>query len=208
MANNELKHWKYIDRYKKNGEWIYVYPGEKAKKNILGKTVQPKYGPKTVEDHQRLNRNASFQVARNTPSRNIPGANDQTSTSGGKQMSKLQQDKAKYMAKYLKETSAYGNSGLQKKTNIDTGTMNWHKQQLKKAETANEHNMSGSSKNTREYKEFQNKFGNDRQTLMNPVKTTQKQIKQGIRRAKIKTLKRDAAEAIDRAKKWFEDLFD
>lgn len=206
MTNNELRHFKYVDKYKKNGKWIYVYPGEKAKKNILGQTVQPKYGPRTLEDHQRMNRIATAQVAKNTPSRNVPGANDQTSTSG-KQMSKLQQDKAKYMANYLKETSAYGNSDLQKKANVETGTMNWHKQQLRNAQTANEHNKSGSSKNTREYQDYQNKIGNDRQTLMIPVKTTQKQIHQGIRRAKIKTLQREASEAINKAKKWIDDLF-
>lgn len=203
MANNELKHWKYIDRYKKNGEWIYVYPGEKATKNAFGRV---RGGTNSLEAHKRLNREATNQVAKNTPSRNVPGANDQTSTSG-KQMSKLQQDKAKYMANYLKETSAYGNSGLQKKANVETGTLNWHKQQLKNAQTANEHNKSGSSKNTREYQDFQEKFGADRQTLMKPVKTTQKQIRQGIRRAKIKTLQREASEAINKAKKWIDDLF-
>ena len=208
MANNELKHWKYIDRYKKNGEWIYVYPGEKATKNAFGRTRGGTGG--SLEAHKRLNREATNQVAKNTPSRNVPGANDQTSTSGGKQMSKLQQDKAKHMAKaYQQNVKNNGPASNWGKNNFnEVDTMDWHKQQLRNAQTANEHNKSGSSKNTREYQDYQNKIGNDRQTLMTPVKTTQKQIRQGIRKAKIKTLKRDAAKAIERAKKWFEDLFD
>lgn len=198
------KKFAYIKREWKNGRWQYTYPDDiKAKKNVLTGQVKSKgYG--SLDTHKHAMKQIERDVERNSSSRNIPSSE----TSSGKQMSKLQQDKAKYMAEYLKETSAYGNSGIQKKTNVETGNRNWHKQQLKKAETANEHNASGSSKNTREYQEFQKKFGEDRQTLMTPVKTTKKQIRQGIRKAKIKTLKREASKAISRAQDWLKDLFD
>lgn len=137
MSNNELRHFKYVDKYKKNGKWIYVYPG----------------------------------------------ANDRTSTSG-KQMSKLQQDKAKYMANVNKKIS--GASKEDQKQYREQYTITWHENQLR-------------GSNSRTHGEGKEK----------PVQqTTKKQIRQGIRRAKIKTLKRDAAQAISRAQDWVKKLFD
>lgn len=138
MSNNELKHWKYVDRYKKNGEWIYVYPGEKAKKNAFGNVRGGTGG--SLQAHQRLNREATNQVLKNSPSRNIPG-NEYPKPSA----SFVVNDAAKL-------------SGFNEKTAVK--------------------------------------------------KLTKKQISQGIRRAKIKTLKRDAAQAISRAQDWMKKLFD
>lgn len=188
MANNELKHWKYIDRYKKNGEWIYVYPGEKATKNAFGRT---RGGTNSLEAHKRLNREATNQVAKNTPSRNVPGANDQTSTSGGKQMSKEQVEKAKMHANRMKKiANQYGQS---------------------KGASMYKNDPSIKSLDTRAFHEKKLREANRETQYTNKtaaVQTSKEQIRQGIRRAKIKTLKRDAAKAIERAKKWFEDLFD
>lgn len=180
MSNNELRHFKYVEKYKKNGKWIYVYPGEKATKNAFGRV---RGGTNSLEAHQRLNREATNQVAKNTPSRNVPGANDQTSTSG-KQMSKLQQDKAKYMAYHNKKMS--GASKEDQKAYREQLNQTWHKNQLRGSNSTS----SGEGKEK-------------------PVQQTSKQqIRQGIRRAKINTLKRDAAQAINRAQEWMKKLFD
>lgn len=186
MANNELKHWKYIDRYKKNGEWIYVYPGEKATKNAFGRV---RGGTNSLEAHKRLNREATNQVAKNTPSRNVPGANDQTSTSG-KQMSAEQVARAKNKAAQYRQEK------------IDS-----HARALEAGERRSR--QMGYSRNIPAEKSFNEKLQESNPNFKSVTKqTTQKQIRQGIRRAKIKTLQRDAAKAIERAKKWFEDLFD
>lgn len=186
MANNELKHWKYIDRYKKNGEWIYVYPGEKAKKNVFGRI---RGGTNSLQAHQRLNREATNQVAKNTPSRNIPGANDQSAVAGKKMTEQQRMSARKHAPSYNQEL-------------VDS-----HARALEAGERRSR--QMGYSRNIPAEKSFNEKLQESNPNFKTVTKqTTQKQIKQGIRRAKIKTLKRDAAEAIDRAKKWFEDLFD
>lgn len=34
LADDELMHWKYIERYKRNGKWVYVYANEDTHKKI------------------------------------------------------------------------------------------------------------------------------------------------------------------------------
>lgn len=206
MSNNELRHFKYVDKYKKNGKWIYVYPGEKARKNILGKTVLTQQ-PKTMEAWKYLNKTATDQVNKYTPSRNVPGANDQTSTSG-KKMSELHRSKAKYMAEYHKDLAAYGSAGLQKKSNVEQGTKNWHRSQLKKSEFNNALNLDRTSGNTRERREYEAKWPDGTHYDRKPSNTlTKKTIKKAVRKAKVKTLKRSAAKSINRAKSWLGGLF-
>lgn len=187
MANNELKHYKYIDRYKKNGEWIYVYPGEKAKKNAFGRIHGGTGG--SLQAHQRLNREATNQVAKNTPSRNIPGANDQTATSG-KKMTKGQVERAKSKAAQYRQEK------------IDS-----HARALESGERQSR--LKNNSRNIPAEKSFAEKLQESNPNFKPVVnQTTKKQIRQGIRRAKIKTLKREAAAAIKRAQDWIKDLFD
>lgn len=185
MSNNELRHFKYVDKYKKNGKWIYVYPGENATKNAFGRVRGGTGG--SLQAHQRLNREATNQVAKNSPSRNIPGAQ----TSGGKKMSKEQVEKAKTHATRMKKMAKqYGQS--------DAASMYKNDPSIKSVDTRAFHEKKLREANRET--QYSNKT--------KAVQTSKKQIRQGIRRAKIKTLKRDAAKAISRAKSWFEDLFD
>jgi hypothetical protein len=99
-------------------------------------------------------------------------------------MSKLQQDKAKYMAYHNKKMS--GASKEDQKAYREQLNQTWHKNQLR----------GSNSTSSSEGKE-------------KPVQqTTKQQIRQGIRRAKINTLKRDAAQAINRAQEWMKKMFD
>lgn len=186
MANNELKHWKYIDRYKKNGEWIYVYPGEKATKNAFGRV---RGGTNSLEAHKRLNREATNQVAKNTPSRNIPGANDQSATPGKKMTEQQRISARKHAPSYNQEM-------------VDS-----HARALEAAERKSR--LNNYSRNIPAEKSFNEKLQESNPNFKTVVKqTTKKQIRQGIRRAKIKTLKRELSEAISRAQDWIKDLFD
>lgn len=186
MGNNELKHWKYIDRYKKNGEWIYVYPGEKATKNAFGRT---RGGTNSLEAHKRLNREATNQVVKNSPSRNIPGANDQSATTGKKMTEQQRMSARKHSPSYNQEL-------------VDS-----HARALESAERQSR--LKNNSRNIPAEKSFNEKLQESNPNFKSVTKqTTQKQIRQGIRRAKIKTLKREASAAIKRAQDWIKDLFD
>lgn len=190
MSNNELRHFKYVDKYKKNGKWIYVYPGENATKNAFGQVRGGTGG--SLQAHQRLNREATNQVAKNTPSRNVPGANDQSALKPGNKMSKAAVNSAKTAAAQYRQEKIDSHARA-----LEYG----HREALAK----------GYSKNIAPYKD-RAESANESRGLM-PQKnlvnqTTKKQIRQGIRKAKIKTLKRDAAQAISRAQDWLKKLFD
>ena len=46
--DDELMHWKYIRRYKKNGKWVYVYDGAKTNETLekIKSTIQKKSSKK------------------------------------------------------------------------------------------------------------------------------------------------------------------
>lgn len=184
MSNNELRHFKYVDKYKKNGKWIYVYPGENATKNAFGRVRGGTGGSLTA--HQRLNREATNQVAKNSPSRNIPGAQ----SSGGKKMSAEQVARAKNKAAQYRQEK------------IDS-----HARALEAEERRSR--LRNNSRNIPAEKSFNEKLQESNPNFKTYTKkTSKKQIRQGIRKAKVKKLKSSAAKSISRAQSWLNGLFD
>ncbi len=175
------KKFKYIKREFKNGRWVYDYPDNI---NSVKNQRLIKSNKQTIEAYAKYG---------NKHSRNMPGSSASEANTG-KGMTRLQ--RAQAMAKGTGNTKEWDKITEQ------------HARYLRKNETGHEHNLKGSSKNTKPYQEFREKFGEDRWTLMTPKKTTKKQIRKGIRRAKVKTLKREAKKAINRAKSWIGGLFD
>lgn len=188
------KKFAYIKREWKNGRWQYTYPDDiKAKKNVLTGQVKSKgYGSLDTQKHAM--KQIERDVERNSSSRNIPSSE----TSSGKQMSKLQVEKAKMHGKAVKIMSAiYG--------------------QKKAAQFYDSHgslgkNIAKSIASENFHIDKLREVNRDKPSYETPAnetvkQTTKKQIRQGIRKAKIKTLKREAAAAIKRAQDWIKDLF-
>lgn len=220
--------FKYIKREWVNGKWRYYYNTDKAEINsglkrggkgdqvkavqtVLKKTgydlgksgVDGIIGNKTESAVKRFQKNnrlketgvvddptlaamerVSKAAVSNKYSRNMPGSSA-SEPNTGKGMSELQRSKAKYMAKAHKDfVRNNGKVSNFSSTNYrDVATKEWHKNQL-----------DGSNSRTTAHKEA--------------VKTTKKQIRRGIRRAKVKTIIRKGKKAIARAQSWLNSQFD
>ena len=180
------KKFAYIKREWKNGRWQYTYPDDiKAKKNVLTGQVKSKgYGSLDTQKHAM--KQIERDVERNSSSRNIPSSEP----SSGKQMSKLQVERAKSKAAQYRQEK------------IDS-----HARALESGERQSR--LKNNSRNIPAEKSFAEKLQESNPNFKPVVnQTTKKQIRQGIRKAKIKTLKREAAAAIKRAQDWIKDLFD
>lgn len=193
MSNNELRHWKYVDKYKKNGEWVYVYPGDKAKKNIFGKVKGGTGGNLGV--HKYMNLASTNRINAYSPSRNVP--NNVLVTTNDKKMTEGQRDKAKYMGEMARTLGATPN------------TYSYHRYKLNKSKLNNELNLDRTSSNTREYQEYVAKYPNGTHYDRKPSNTlTKKTIRKAVRKARVKTLKSKMSKSINRAKSWLDGLFD
>lgn len=174
--------YKYIDKYKKNGKWIYVYPGESASKNVFGRVRGGTGG--SLQAHQRLNREATNQVLANSPSRNIPSAQ----TSGGTQMTKKQVRKAKmYGAKAKMDKYV---DGVAK--NVEAGAS---KAAKRVSDTVGEYTSKVKSNAVK-------------RKLTQPIRENKKRLRKNLRQTKVKNLKNSASKSINRAKSWVNGLFD
>ena len=71
--DDELYHWKYIRKYKKNGKWRYVYPNDKygIKEKISTKITGQAYRQHEEEDAKKSSR---FSEAAYGAYRKIPDA--------------------------------------------------------------------------------------------------------------------------------------
>lgn len=58
--DDELMHWKYIRRYKKNGKWVYVYDGAKTNETLekIKSTIQKKNSKKYYKALEKIKSNA------------------------------------------------------------------------------------------------------------------------------------------------------
>lgn len=136
----------------------------------------------------------SYQKHGNKYSRNMPGSSA-TEANTGKQMTRLQ--RAQAIAK------GTGNTREWDKITDQHASKLWGREHLRKTEYNKD-----VSRNIPGMESADGGAHRRSPAVTEPKKTTKKQIVQGLVRAKVKTLKRDAAKAIERAKKWFEDLFD
>lgn len=67
-SNDELIHWKYIKRYKKNGKWVYVYEGDQPDaydKNLTTTTTDKNTGMKTETTYRNSDRLLSSTTSAN-----------------------------------------------------------------------------------------------------------------------------------------------
>ena len=134
----------------------------------------------------------AYQKHGNKHSRNMPGSSA-TESNTGTQMTRLQ--RAQAMAK--------GTGNYREWNKITTD----HAVKLRKNNNDNTHsrNTNGGDYRSQTSIDLAKFKGSDMKTVK---QTTKKQIRQGIRKAKVKTLKREAAKAIKRAQDWLKDLLD
>lgn len=62
MKNDELYHWKYLDKYKKNGKWVYIYDEAKDRVNSgikNAKSVIKKKKRRVTKDFNKFKKNTA-----------------------------------------------------------------------------------------------------------------------------------------------------
>lgn len=184
------KKFAYIKREWKNGRWQYTYPDDiKAKRNVLTGKLKSK-GYDSLDTHKHAMKQIERDVEKNSSSRNIPGKEP----SGGKQLSGDQ-------------LAAARRAGRQATQSKRDALVESHARSLEAEERRSR--LKNNSRNIPAEKSFDEKLQESNPNFRSVTKqTTKKQIRQGIRRAKVKTLKQNAAKAINRAKSYLADLFD
>lgn len=179
---NALQHFKYVSRKRVGDKWVYEYPNDKKNESAASKALKK---DKKYQSHRGALENYEQRGAKN--SRNMPGGN---TDSNGKSFI---ENPNRMSIKQIKDAKKAGAAVKAEKARKEKEKLRAHAYTL-------------------EYKQRQNAVSRNipsQQNTSKPANTlTKRDIKKAVFKSKLSVAKREAREAIDRAKKWLSNLFD